>query len=683
MNEKNIKVKAKTTPKTLNSSLTQKTVLKGKGTVKNAAKGAKAVIKDTSIKKVIDSRLDRDSREEVPKKADTEAAESVENTAYIAADTAYRKGKSTVKKSIKKRNSNRTETREQAESNTPAPQNPSNSEEITKDTAPKTSDTQLKTKDRQETSTNNTNKTKSRTKKQTVKTKNEIHTQKTPDSDIDKTTATEQAKQKAQIKTKENYLEQLRQERIEPKRLRTDAPKQNTHTVSRSTKNLNRTIKARKAADETVKQGSVYSQNAIKRKAAKGTKNAVKTQKEITKKAAKEAAKRAKQLAERAAKAAKAATRAAVKISIKIAQIVGSAAAKLISALAAAGGWAILIVVLIIVIVVAALAASPFGIFISDEVREAGTIPLSQIRAECNVELTEKVENIELSVNHDDVEVVDNQADWNEVIAVFAVKTAGTDDNTAEDVVMFDTAKAEKLKNVFRAANVVSYTTSSYRVGDDTKTKLTITITGKTRDELMSAYSFTAKQKEAVAALLENEDILTASSQSLAITDATVQGVVNGLPDSLPQKRKDVVKNAASLVGKVNYFWGGKSSAIGWDSAWGEMRRVSAEGSPSSGSIRAFGLDCSGFVTWVFNNSGMSVGHGTSGQKAASTLVSASTVQAGDLAFVSDYSHVGIVVGRDTSGNILVIHCSSGANNVVLATASSVRFNIFKRPSCY
>ena len=105
----------------------------------------------------------------------------------------------------------------------------------------------------------------------------------------------------------------------------------------------------------------------------------------------------------------------------------------------------------------------------------------------------------------------------------------------------------------------------------------------------------------------------------------------------------------------------------------------------TSGSIRAFGLDCSGFVTWAFNNSGMgfAVGHGTIGQKGASTLVSASTVQAGDLAFVSDYSHVGIVVGQDTRGNILVIHCSSGANNVVLATASSVGFNIFRRPNCY
>ena len=66
--------------------------------------------------------------------------------------------------------------------------------------------------------------------------------------------------------------------------------------------------------------------------------------------------------------------------------------------------------------------------------------------------------------------------------------------------------------------------------------------------------------------------------QSLAISDATAQDVINALPDSLSSEGKSVVKKACSLVGKVNYFWGGKSSAIGWDSEWGKMKLVTAEG---------------------------------------------------------------------------------------------------------
>ena len=116
----------------------------------------------------------------------------------------------------------------------------------------------------------------------------------------------------------------------------------------------------------------------------------------------------------------------------------------------------------------------------------------------------------------------------------------------------------------------------------------------------------------------------------------------------------------------------------------GTMRRVTAEGSPSSGTLRAYGLDCSGFVSWVFLNSGMSgVGDGTIGQRDRSRIVSESTVQAGDLAFLPSYSHVGIVVGKDIDGNILVIHCSSSANNVVVSTAQSVGFTVFRRPNCY
>ena len=422
-------------------------------------------------------------------------------------------------------------------------------------------------------------------------------------------------------------------------------------------------------------------QRAVKKSAKQA---AVKTQKQVTKQAAKQAAKRSKELARRGVQAAKAAVKTTVKVTVKVAQAVATAAKELISALAALGGWAVLLMVLIIVIIIAAIAASPFGIFISEEVTETGTIPLSQIISEYNIELTQAAEDIELCVEHTEVEVIDNQTNANIVIAVFAAKTAGAEDNTAEDVVVFDDEKAEKLKEYFRASNTVQYTVEETQISEtETAKKLTITISGKTKEELMDEYGLTAKQREAVETLLEHGDVLTASSHSLAITNADVQSIINGLPSSLPQKRKDVVKNAGSLVGKVNYFWGGKSSAIGWDSAWGSMRRVTAAGSPSSGTIRAYGLDCSGFVSWAFNNSGMYVGDGTYGQRDRSIVVSSATVQAGDLAFLPSYSHVGVVVGQDTSGNILVIHCSSSANNVVVSTASSVGFTVFRRPNCY
>ena len=99
--------------------------------------------------------------------------------------------------------------------------------------------------------------------------------------------------------------------------------------------------------------------------------------------------------------------------------------------------------------------------------------------------------------------------------------------------------------------------------------------------------------------------------------------------------------------------------------------------------MRPYGLDCSGFVTWAFHNAGFSesaIGHGASTQASKGTRISWSYAQPGDLAVYDDKSHIGIIGGRDSSGNILVIHCSSGANNVVITTGG---FGFVVRPNCY
>ena len=90
--------------------------------------------------------------------------------------------------------------------------------------------------------------------------------------------------------------------------------------------------------------------------------------------------------------------------------------------------------------------------------------------------------------------------------------------------------------------------------------------------------------------------------------------------DDVSEERVNVITAAYSLVGKVGYFWGGKSTVIGEDPRWGLAETVSVEGSNSTGSLRAYGLDCSGFVTWAVINGyldqGMqsSIGDGTSDQ---------------------------------------------------------------------
>ena len=143
---------------------------------------------------------------------------------------------------------------------------------------------------------------------------------------------------------------------------------------------------------------------------------------------------------------------------------------------------------------------------------------------------------------------------------------------------------------------VLFFAMSIVMVGELTQIVLYITIDAKTKDEMITKYFFGRKQKEALETLLENGDAFTGTMQSLAISDVTAKEILENLPEDLSEERKMIVKKACSLVGKVTYFWGGKSSCIGWDSEWGKMRTVTATGSVTTGQTRPFGLDCSGIL---------------------------------------------------------------------------------------
>ena len=163
-------------------------------------------------------------------------------------------------------------------------------------------------------------------------------------------------------------------------------------------------------------------------------------------------------------------------------------------------------------------------------------------------------------------------------------------------------------------------------------------------------------------------------------------------PQDYSAVREAIVKQAVSLVGKVNYFWGGKSTTIGWDSRWGIPQVVTVSGSVSSGTTRYFGLDCSGYVAWVFANAygyaGIlsQFGFNTPEQWANSYEIQWQQVQIGDLLFkTTPYSgktnHVGVVVEIAEDGTIWVAHCSSSRNGVVVTAANSSGFKYIRRPN--
>ena len=179
-----------------------------------------------------------------------------------------------------------------------------------------------------------------------------------------------------------------------------------------------------------------------------------------------------------------------------------------------------------------------------------------------------------------------------------------------------------------------------------------------------------------------------------AIVTASKGFVRESVGDNVSEDRVDVITAAYSLVGKVGYFWGGKSTVIGEDPSWGSVEKVSADGSRSSGTLRAYGLDCSGFVTWAvingYKDQGMqaAVGDGTSDQWEKAGVVSEADAQPGDLVFqrgpeAGSNNHVGILCGKTDSGDWIAVHCSSSKNGVTVGEAYSASFRYIRKPSFY
>lgn len=549
---KDIKTKPKTTTKAVHN-----TPKAADRFAKEAVKDIKTVSKDVIIKNTIDKQLDTRQSEQ-PQRAEVEATEQVENTYYSAVDTVYQKGKHFAENKLKQhrqqvkirqnqnadtphtpQNDNVSEVQNtpkqpnnapkikesiQAEHKTSAPENapkmrenttvssaptPKTKEQTIKDARKKYVSEKLKTKAEAEKATRQNHTSdipihnEGLLKKSTESIKIEVSTP----ANASDTSFTS----KSMPKTKESYIRSHGKAPSDliktPNRAKT-MPKQNTHTVTRNVSTgTKKAVKTKdsllKGTNKAVKTGDSYVGKAAKKKTVKTAKRAAKTQKEITKKAAKQAAKQAKQAAQKAAQVAKTTAKAAVKITIKVAQMVAAATKAVISALAALGGWAVLLVALIVVIVVAAIAASPFGIFISDEAADNDSIPISAIVAECNMELSNKLDDIENATAADRSEIIGEQANWDLVLTVFATKVAGVEDDTVEDVVVITEDKKQKLKDVFWDMHEITSRTETVTNGDTDEKVVYITITAKTKEEMIEKYHFTRKQQEALDTILK------------------------------------------------------------------------------------------------------------------------------------------------------------------------------------
>ena len=256
----------------------------------------------------------------------------------------------------------------------------------------------------------------------------------------------------------------------------------------------------------------------------------------------------------------------------QLVRAVAQAMVKAVHSIGAAlvGGMSgMLLVPLVVVLLVGGLLSSPSGIFFSGEAES--TMTLQQVMSELNTAFSDRITEIENANAHDDLRQDGQRPLWKEILTVYAVKTT-TDPEKPLDAVSMDEEHAEVLRSIFWDMTVIEFTTETYTeeitvmvpTDDSTdedgmveetqnveRTRLVISIFGKTAQQMAEEYGFDEKQLGYVTELLSDEysDLWTSLS------------VPGGGSD-------DIVAVALSQVGNVGgqpyWSWYGFSSRVEW-----------------------------------------------------------------------------------------------------------------------
>ena len=272
---------------------------------------------------------------------------------------------------------------------------------------------------------------------------------------------------------------------------------------------------------------------------------------------------------------AKSAAKQTVKVTkegaAKLTKAVEKAAVSAVKSIGALlGGSAGLVAVLLVVIVLAAgLLLSPLGIFFSGDA--SGDVTLQQVMSKLNTAFSDRITEIENANAHDDLRQDGQRPLWKEILTVYAVKTTTNSENPL-DAVSMDEEHAEVLRTIFWDMTVIEFTTETYTeeitvevpTEDSTdedgmveetqtveRTRLVISISGKTAQQMAEEYGFDEKQLGYVTELLSDEYSDLWASLS----------VPGGGSD-------DIVAVALSQVGNVGgqpyWSWYGFSSRVEW-----------------------------------------------------------------------------------------------------------------------
>ena len=281
-----------------------------------------------------------------------------------------------------------------------------------------------------------------------------------------------------------------------------------------------------KTASKGIKNGSKAAKSASKA-SAKAAKKTAKTSAKAAKKAAKASAKAARAGMKASVRAAQALKRAAIAtakfIKVAVKAIIAAtkaiiAGVKALVAAIAAGGW-VAVLIIVIIVIVALVAGSIFAIFIP---AEQNGITVYDVMGELDREFHDKEKELLANCQYDVLTYDGEMADWNEIVAIYAVKL-NLDTENPQEIATFNEAKADELRNIYRTMNTVRLETKTEtkevkkQVRDEdgnlkevtetiTTTYVTVKRTGLTALQAADEYDFTDYQIEMLTLLLDEKN---------------------------------------------------------------------------------------------------------------------------------------------------------------------------------
>lgn len=147
------------------------------------------------------------------------------------------------------------------------------------------------------------------------------------------------------------------------------------------------------------------------------------------------------------------------------------------------------------------------------------------------------------------------------------------------------------------------------------------------------------------------------------LSSSEIKAYMDMLPAETSAKRRSVIETALQSVGRIPYYWGGKPYRAGFDgNNFGNVTTPDENGR----SLR--GLDCSGWVNWVYWSALGSrlPAESTSGLINCGTGIQRSELQPGDIIIMTgDDAHVFMFMAWAGDDHMYLIHETGGITNNV------------------